>query len=57
MTLTVLNQSITMFLLIIVGVICAKINMLSEKTCKQLSKLLLQIVNPAMIFIAYNKKF
>ena len=57
MTLTVLNQTITMFLLIIVGVICAKINMLSEKTCKQLSKLLLQIVNPAMIFIAYNKKF
>lgn len=57
MTMTVLNQTIIMFLLIIVGVICAKVNMLSEKTCKQLSKLLLQVVNPAMIFIAYNKKF
>jgi hypothetical protein len=57
MALTVLYQAVIMLLLIIVGIICAKINMISEKTCKELSSLLLSVVNPIMILLAYQKEF
>lgn len=53
----VFYQCAVMLLLIAVGIFCAKINFISEKSCSDLSKLLLQIVNPVMIFLSYQKDF
>lgn len=57
MASTVLYQAVIMLILIIMGILCAKFNVVSEKTCRDLSRLLLSIVNPVMIFLAYQKEF
>ena len=54
---TILNQTIIMLILIAVGVLCAKLKIISSETNKELSKFVLQVVNPVVIFMSYQKKY
>lgn len=53
----VLYQAIIMFLYILVGAACFKFDVLSQKTVTQISGLVLKIVNPAVIFLSYQRDF
>lgn len=54
MASTILNQTLIMLILIGVGVICAKTKLISEASNKDLSKFVLQVVNPVVIFVSYQ---
>ena len=53
----VLHQAISMFLLILVGTGCFKLKLLSKETVNQISALVLKIINPVVIFMAYQREF
>ncbi|MBR1556027.1 MAG: AEC family transporter [Oscillospiraceae bacterium] len=53
----VLHQAIIMFILILVGVLCFKLNLLSKESVNQISGLVLKIVNPIVILMAYQKEY
>ena len=57
LTVTILNQTIIMMFLILGGVLCYKTKIITHAGSKELSKLILTIVNPVMIFIAYQREF
>ncbi len=57
MALTILNQTVIMLILIIVGIICAKLKLISSSTNKELSQFVLQVVNPVVIFMSYQKDY
>lgn len=57
MASTILNQTIIMLILIAVGVLCAKLKIISSDTNKELSKFVLQVVNPVVIFMSYQKEY
>ncbi len=57
MSSTILNQAIIMLLLILTGFGCSKSGIISESGTKELSKLVLTIVNPVVIFTAYQTEF
>ena len=44
----ILNQTMVMLLLILLGLLCKKIGMLSERGTEELSALVLQVVNPVV---------
>lgn len=50
----ILNQTIIMFMLILVGVLCSKLKIISSSANRELSKFVLQIVNPVVIFTSYQ---
>lgn len=54
---TILRQTIIMLMLIMVGVFCSKAGMISKETNRQLSGFVLQVVNPAMIFMSYQTDY
>lgn len=54
MTANIIRQTIIMLILIITGVICSKTGMISEKANKELSRFMLQVVNPVLIFMSYQ---
>lgn len=54
---TILNQTIIMLILIVVGVLCAKLKLISSSTNKELSQFVLQVVNPVVIFMSYQKEY
>ncbi|MDE6088035.1 MAG: AEC family transporter [Oscillospiraceae bacterium] len=53
----VLHQAVSMFLLILVGAGCFKLHLLSKETVSQISGLVLKVVNPVVIFMAYQREF
>lgn len=53
----VLEQVIIMLLILGVGMIAYRTKLISKEGNKQLSTLLLMIVNPVLIFVAYDQKF
>lgn len=57
MASTILNQTIIMLILIAVGVLCAKLKIISSETNRELSKFVLQVVNPVVIFMSYQKEY
>lgn len=57
MTLVILNQIIAMMVIMIIGIIAAKTKIITEKGNKELSNLLLMVVNPLVIFMAFQKDF
>lgn len=57
MASTILNQTIIMLILIGVGVVCAKTKLISEASNKDLSKFVLQVVNPVVIFVSYQREY
>ena len=54
---TILDQTIIMLILIVVGVLCFKAHIISRESNKDLSKLVLQVVNPAVIFMSYQTDY
>lgn len=54
---TVFSQVLVMFLLIALGALCLKIKIISIGASKQLTKLLLYVVNPLVVINAYNMPF
>lgn len=57
MSETILRQTIVMLMLIMVGVLCSKTKLISKSTNKELSGFVLQVVNPAMIFMSYQTEY
>jgi len=55
--LIALNQIILMFLLVIVGFVCRKLNIFTDKTNSAISKFLLNVCIPAMIISAMQMPF
>ena len=51
---TVLNQTIIMFIIVIIGALCYKFKIINDEGKKQLSALVLNIVNPLLIFLSYQ---
>lgn len=54
---TILRQTIIMLILILTGVICSKTKIISNDTNKDLSKFVLQVVNPIVIFTSYQMEY
>lgn len=54
MTVNIIRQTIIMLILIITGIICSKTGVISEKANKDLSRFMLQVVNPVLIFMSYQ---
>ncbi len=50
----ILKQTFIMLLLMLVGVLCYKAKIISSTSNKELSKFVLQVVNPVMIFMSYQ---
>mgnify|MGYP003398443163 FL=1 len=46
-----------MFLLILSGILCFKLKLISVKGSKEMSSLILQVVNPVVIFVSYQREF
>ena len=51
------SQIIVMFIILAVGILCYKIKLIDKKGTKQLSNIALNVVNPALIFMSYQKKY
>ncbi|MBR4510190.1 MAG: AEC family transporter [Ruminococcus sp.] len=54
MSETILKQTIIMMVLMLVGFLCSKTGLISESSNKDLSKIVLQVVNPVVIFMSYQ---
>ncbi len=50
----VLDQTIIMFMIVIIGALCYKFRLLNDEGKKQLSALVLNVVNPLLIFLSYQ---
>ncbi len=57
MSLTILKQTIIMLILMAVGIVCSKTKIISKESNKDLSKFVLQVVNPVMIFMSYQTDY
>lgn len=53
----VINQIIIMFLLIITGFLCFRFHLITAEVNKNLSALVLKLINPVLIFTSYNMEF
>ena len=56
-TAITLNQIMIIFIIIAVGIICYKVKLIDEATNSKLSNILLMLVNPIVIFVAYQREF
>ena len=50
----VLRQTIIMFIIVVIGALCYKFKLINDEGRKQLSDLVLNIVNPLLIFLSYQ---
>lgn len=57
LSLTLLLQVVIMFLMIAVGFLCNKIGMISPETNRQMSNLLLLVVNPALLIVSFQQDY
>lgn len=59
MNLTILafEQISSMLLIMLIGVACYKLKMIDDHANKRLSRILLEIVNPLVIFLSYQRDF
>lgn len=57
LAVTAFNQIVIMFLIILVGIICYRVNLVDKDFNKKLSDLVLMLVNPIVIFISYQRSF
>ena len=57
MALTILYKTVIMLFLIAVGILCSKTKLISEASNKELSKFVLQVVNPVVIFMSYQTDY
>ena len=57
MTLNILNTAAGLILLMAIGFLCSKIGLIDETAQRKLSGLLLHVVQPAYVFVAYQRAF
>ena len=57
MSVTIFRQTIIMLILILTGVLCAKTKIIGTEANKDLSKFVLQVINPVVIFMAYQSEY
>ena len=57
MSATIFRQTIIMLILILTGVLCAKTKIIGTEANKDLSKFVLQVINPVVIFMAYQSEY
>ena len=57
MSSVILNQTIIMLILMLAGVLCSKTGIISRQSNKDLSKFILQVVNPVVIFMSYQTEY
>ncbi|MDD3141528.1 MAG: AEC family transporter, partial [Lachnospiraceae bacterium] len=57
MALIVMQRISTMFIIIVVGVICSRTKLVSKKGGKDLSNILMYVVNPMLLLFAFQKKY
>ena len=57
MAATILRQTLIMLILIFVGISCSKLKIISKEANADLSKLVLQVVNPVVIFMSYQTSY
>ena len=57
LSLVCLKQIAVMFILIIVGIICGKTGLIDKQTNSKLSQFVLNLVNPVLIFMSYQKEY
>ena len=57
MTLNILNTAVGMLLLMAVGFLCNKVGLIDETAAKKLTNLLLKVIQPVYIFMAYQRTF
>ncbi|MBP5432504.1 AEC family transporter [Ruminococcus sp.] len=57
MASTILYKTAIMLILIGVGIMCAKTGLISKSSNKELSKFMLQVVNPVVIFMSYQTDY
>lgn len=57
MTGIILKQILTMLVIMVVGAGCGKAGFISEKGNKELSNLLLMVINPAVVFLSFQRTF
>lgn len=54
---TIAAQVAVMFILMIIGYLCVKVKLISDEGRKQFSNIVMKLVIPALIFMAYQKEF
>lgn len=54
---TAFNQIMIMFIIIIIGIFCYRINLIDKITNKKLSDVVLLLVSPVVIIISYQREF
>lgn len=54
---TLFNQTVVMLILIITGIICFKTGIITKSGNRELSNLVLSVVNPVVIFMAYQTEY
>lgn len=54
---TAFDQIVTMFFIILTGILCFKIKLIDREMNKKLADLVLLLVNPLVIFISYQREF
>ncbi|MBE6861981.1 MAG: AEC family transporter [Ruminococcus sp.] len=57
MSATIFRQTIIMLILIFTGVLCAKTKIIGKEANRDLSKFVLQVINPVVIFMAYQSEY
>lgn len=55
--ITVLSQVVIIFLLIAIGAVCTRKGLLDDRTSKKFSDLVINIINPAVIFISFQIEY
>ncbi len=56
-SITILSQVAVMFVLMIIGYLCAKTKLITDEGRRQISNVVMKLVIPALIFMAYQKEF
>ena len=51
------KQILIMFILVALGFLCGKINLIDKETNSKLSGFVLEVVNPVLIFMSYQQSF
>ena len=57
MTLTILKTVLGLILLLGIGFMCSKLGLIDEVAEKKLTRLLLQVIQPVYLFVAYQRAF
>lgn len=52
-----MKQIVIMFIILAVGMLCYKVKFITKEGSKQLSTVALQVVNPVLIFMSYQKEY